>query len=240
MKKGFKILVSLLCIISFSFGLFFSYVGKYYRVDEDLLQKYDSLNVDIEVFDSYITYGNRNSKKGIMFYPGAKVEYKAYEPLMKTLAKQGFFCILIEMPYNLAILDIYAADGLVDKYTKIDDWYMMGHSLGGSMAGIYLKDNYKEFDGVILLGSYILEDLTYTDLYVISIYGSEDKILNKEVYESAKVNYPNSFDEMLIQGGNHSGFAVYGVQRGDGVATITGEQQIRQTGVILSKLLLED
>ena len=106
MKKGFKILVSLLCIISFSFGLFFSYVGKYYHVDEDLLQKYDSLNVDIEVFDSYITYGNRNSKKGIIFYPGAKLEYKAYEPLMKTLAKQGFFCILIEMPYNLAILDV--------------------------------------------------------------------------------------------------------------------------------------
>ncbi len=240
MKKGFKILVILLCIISFSFGLFFSYVGDYYHVDDVSLKKYDDLNVDMEVFDSYITYGSKDSEKGIIFYPGAKVEYKAYEPLMKTLAKQGFFCILIEMPYNLAILDIHAADGLVDKYTKIDEWYMMGHSLGGSMAGIYLKDNYKDFDGIILLGSYILEDLTYTDLYVISIYGSEDKVLNKEAYESAKVNYPDSFDEMLIQGGNHSGFAVYGNQRGDGVATITGEQQIKQTGLILSKLLLDD
>lgn len=240
MKKGFKILVIILCIISFSSGLFFSYVGDYYHVDEISLKNYDDLKVDIEVFDKYITYGSKESDKGIIFYPGAKVEYKAYEPLMKTLAKRGFFCILIEMPYNLAILDIHAADGLVDKYTKIDDWYMMGHSLGGSMAGIYLKDKYKDFDGVILLGSYILEDLTYTDLYVISIYGSEDKILNKEAYESAKVNYPDSFDEMLIHGGNHSGFAVYGKQRGDGVAAITGEQQIRQTGVILSKLLLED
>lgn len=46
---------------------------------------------------------------GFIFYPGGKVEYTAYSPLMLALAEQNILCVLLEMPFNLAVLDSSAA-----------------------------------------------------------------------------------------------------------------------------------
>ena len=43
-------------------------------------------------------------------------------------------------------------------------------------------ENVDEFEGLILLGSYSTADLSGTDLDVLSIYGSEDKVMNYEKY----------------------------------------------------------
>ena len=48
---------------------------------------------------------------GFIFYPGGKVGYTAYAPLMLALAEQDILCVLLEMPFNLAVLDSSAAEG---------------------------------------------------------------------------------------------------------------------------------
>ncbi len=239
MTKRARRFIILCASFSFLLGIFFQYVSVYYKTDLKVLDTYKLLEVDQDYRDGMITYGDKRSKVGIIFYPGGKVEYTAYEPLMKSLADKGFFCVLLEMPYNLAVFGIDSADGIQEKYPKIDKWYMMGHSLGGSMAGTYLVDNYKDYDGLILLASYVTDSLLHTDLDVISIYGSEDKVLNKAKYDKYKKNLPDNLDEMLIEGGNHAYFGVYGEQKGDGVAKISNEQQIKRTAIILDKLLLD-
>jgi hypothetical protein len=239
MSKFYKRTIILLCSISFLLGLFFQYVSIYYRYDVSDLDFYNALEIEKKEYDGMLTYGNDDSKLGIVFYPGAKVEYTSYEPLMKQLAPKGIFCVLIEMPYNLPVFGISSAEGIQELYPDIDKWYMMGHSLGGAMAGTYLVDNYRDYEGLILLGSYVSDSLVHTDLNIISIYGSEDKILNKGSYEKYKVNYPKSFEEMIIYGGNHSYFGVYGVQKGDGKATITNEQQIQQTVDVIKLFVLD-
>lgn len=239
MTKRARRWIILCASISFLMGLFSKYVDVYYHTDVDVLNAYNAISVERDIHDGMITYGNKKSKIGIIFYPGGKVEYTAYEPLMKKLAEKGFFCVLIEMPYNLAVFGIDSADDVQDMYPKVGKWYMMGHSLGGSMAGTYLVDNYRDYDGLILLASYVSDSLVHTDLNVISIYGSEDKILSKSKYENYKTNLPSNVDEMVINGGNHAYFGVYGEQKGDGKAKITNEQQINQTVMILDKLLLE-
>ena len=239
MTKLAKRIIFLCASISFLLGLFTQYVGVYYHTDIELIDTYNAINVDSKMYDGMITYGSKKSKVGIVFYPGGKVEYTAYEPLMKKLAEKGFFCVLLEMPYNLAVFGINSADGIIDSFPGVGKWYMMGHSLGGSMAGTYLADNYRDFEGLILLASYVTNDLTHTNLNVISIYGSEDKVLNKNKYEKYKSYLPNNFEEMIIHGGNHAYFGVYGDQKGDGKSFISNEQQIKQTAVILDKLILE-
>ena len=169
MTKLAKRIIFLCASISFLLGLFTQYVGVYYHTDIELIDTYNAINVDSKMYDGMITYGSKKSKVGIVFYPGGKVEYTAYEPLMKKLAEKGFFCVLLEMPYNLAVFGINSADGIIDSFPGVGKWYMMGHSLGGSMAGTYLADNYRDYEGLILLASYVTNDLTHTNLNVISI-----------------------------------------------------------------------
>lgn len=240
MTKWTKRTIFLFASISFLTGLFFQYVSVYYRMDVDIIDTYKAIDVEENIYDGMITYGEKDSKIGIVFYPGEKVEYTAYEPLMRSLAGKGFFCVLLEMPYNLAVFGIGSANGITEKYPAVDKWYMMGHSLGGAMAGTYLADNYRKYDGLILLASYVTNDLTHTDLDVISIYGTEDKVLNMDKYNKYKVNLPDGYQEMIIDGGNHAYYGVYGEQKGDGQAKISNEQQIKQTVDILRILLVNN
>ena len=133
------------------------------------------------------------------------------------------------MPFNLAVFDVNAADGIQEQYPEIEEWYIGGHSLGGSMAASYLADNAEEYDGLILLGSYAATDLSDTDLDVLSIYGSEDKVMNREKYDENKSNLPDDFTEIIIDGGCHAYFGMYGAQNGDGTPVITREEQIALT-----------
>ena len=176
----------------------------------------------------------------MIFYPGGKVEYTAYIPLMKTCASNGILCVLVEMPLNLAVLDIDAAEGIQEKYPEIINWYMAGHSLGGSMAASYIGKNVDMYDGLILLGAYSTEDLKDTELKVLSIYGSEDKVMKRDNYIENMKNMPTDFAEEILQGGNHAGFGMYGAQEGDGKATISNEKQILMTADIIHEFIFEE
>ena len=83
-----------------------------------------------------------STKCGFIFYPGGKVEYTAYAPLM---------CVLLKMPLNLAVLDVNAADSVFDMFPEISSWYIGGHSLGGSMAASYALENTDKLEGLVLL-----------------------------------------------------------------------------------------
>ncbi len=71
-----------------------------------------------------------------------------------------------------------------------------------------------------------LSALVEGGLSVISVYGSEDRVLDMDKYEQYRSNLPETAEEIVLSGGNHAGFGSYGVQEGDGSATISpGEQR---------------
>ena len=240
MKKKIipKILISLLITISIIGLVFTIYVNDYYHADMDSINKFTvENNAKMILKDDAIIYEVENATTGIIFYPGGKVEYTSYLPLMKSLASKGILTILIKMPFNLAVMDINAAEDYQTKYKNIDNWYMSGHSLGGSMAGNYISDNLDKYDGLILLASYVTDDLSKSKIKVLSIYGSEDKILNMKNYKKNKVNFPNNYKEIIIEGGNHSYFGMYGLQDKDGKPSITNEEQIMLTSNAIFEFL---
>lgn len=207
------------------------YLGDYYHADEEAIAAFESgSSVTVtELANGNLVFEPEAAKAGFIFYLGGKVEDTAYIPLMKECADQGILCVLVEMPFNLAVFDINAADGIVEEYPEIEEWYIGGHSLGGSMAASYLEKHTDEYEGLILLGSYSTADFSDTDLNVLSIYGSEDQVLNKEKYDENKSNLPDDYTEVVIDGGCHAFFGVYGSQDGDGTPTITNEEQIQVT-----------
>ena len=180
-----------------------------------------------------LTYGSPDASVGFIFYPGGKVDFRAYEPLMAALASEGVFCVLLQMPFQLAVLDVNAAQGIAEEYPAVDQWYLGGHSLGGSMAAAYLEANFSEFAGLVLLGSYSTADLSQTPLRVLSLYGSEDRVMNREKYDRYKSNLPDALTEIVLEGGCHAGFGMYGAQKGDGVPTVSTEEQIDRSADLI-------
>ena len=216
------------------------YVGDYYHADETAVQAMaiaDDVAVSKADGDA-IVFAPSNPKVGLIFYPGGKVEYTAYAPLMRSCAEKGILCILVKMPCNLAVLDMNAADGIAEQYPDIDRWYIGGHSLGGAMAAAYAADHSEELDGLILLAAYSTKDLKDSGLDVLSVYGSEDRVLNREKYEGYQGNLPSGTTEIIIEGGCHAGFGSYGPQKGDGTPMVTGEEQVMRTVFEITDIVL--
>lgn len=207
------------------------YLSDYYRADGDAIAAFAPVDgVSKQTLeDGTIVCVPENARAGLIFYPGGKVEYTAYAPLMEACAAEGILCVLVEMPFHLAVLDMDAAEGIQELYPEIEHWYIGGHSLGGSMAAAYLADHTEEYRGLILLGSYSTADLSGSALEVLSVYGSEDMVLNREKYAANEQNLPADFVEVVIDGGCHAYFGVYGHQDGDGVPTVTNAEQITIT-----------
>lgn len=183
-------------------------------------------------------------KAGFIFYPGGKIEYSAYEALMAECASNGILCVVVEMPFNLAVLNINKAMDVVEEFPYVDNWYIGGHSLGGSMSASCAATYPEKFKGIVFLAAYSTVDLS--DFRVLSIYGTNDEVMERENYEKYRKNLPNDFSgkltEVKINGGNHAYFGMYnnGIQKGDGVATITNSEQIHITALEIIDFILTE
>lgn len=188
-------------------------------------------------FDGVLEFIPDEPKAGFVFYPGANVDYRCYAPLMVHLAQKGFLCIIASPSFDLILLNKNIAVNLKHQYPETDIWYIGGHSHGGAVAAICLNSHPDEFEGLVLLAAYSTKDLSNSGKQVVSVYGSNDGILNINTYDKYRKNLPSSTMETVINGGCHSYFGLYGHQDGDGQATITRELQIRLTADAISKLL---
>lgn len=228
-RNIFIITTSIVLTLAIIVGACAIYLGDYYRADNEAIGAFLPQGTTWNEESGRIVLAPEGATKGFIFYPGGKVEYTAYVPLMQACAEEGILCVLVEMPFNLAVLDVNAADGIQEEYPEIEEWYIGGHSLGGSMATSYIADHTEEYEGLVLLGSYATVDLSDTGLAVLSLFGSEDRVMNREKYDKNKSNLPDDLTEFVIDGGCHAYFGMYGAQDGDGTPTITNEEQIRIT-----------
>ena len=232
MKKRTRIILSACLAVLLVIGIGgYAYLSDYYHADETALEAmaYQTDSVKAEQDGDVIWFVPEDPTTGLIFYPGGKVEYTAYAPLLRACAENGILCALVRMPGNLAVLDANAADGLQQEHPEITTWYVAGHSLGGAMAANYAAEHSENFAGLILLAAYSTKDLTGTPLRVLSVYGSEDGVMNRDSYEKNRANLPADTTEVILDGGCHAQFGNYGPQDGDGIPTISGEEQIRQT-----------
>lgn len=223
-KKSHKLIKRIVTIIIGIILLFFVslviYSSNYYHATESDIESIKA-STGYSVKKNLTTLTpDEPSDIGIIFYPGAKVEATAYLPLLDDLRNEGITCVLVKMPFNLAIFDSNAANAVYTDYPDINHWYIAGHSLGGAMASSYYSKNQSKLDGIILLGAYRYGDIPLS--HTLTIYGTNDKVLNR-----SKIDYTENVE--TIEGGNHGQFGNYGEQKGDGKATISRDEQQAQT-----------
>lgn len=213
--KWKKILIASMALILAVTAGFFVYVSDYYPADAAAQDLMDDPSVRIGS-DHVVVTADGSSDTALIFYPGAKVEYTAYLPILKEItARSGMSSFLVKMPFNLAIFDQDAADDIMEEYPAVSHWYVGGHSMGGAMASDYASNNPEKVQGLVLLGAYLYG--SYPEDRTLTVYGD----LNTSVAE--KVDY--SENVIVIEGGNHAQFGNYGRQRGDPEATVSVREQ---------------
>lgn len=251
-KKGKRFLLVLLTAVLLAVVAVFLYVNDYYHteaeVEEYLLQhtglqagNVDGVvNIELSCIRDGLYLDGPGEDAALIFYPGAKVEYTAYVPLLYQLAAGGVDCFLIKMPCNLAFLGQNKAHAIIDVYSY-EKWYLSGHSLGGAMAAIYAAGNIEKLDGLVLLAAYPTKDLKAEHFSVLSLYGSNDGVLNRKKLSEGRERMPVDYLEICIEGGNHAWFGNYGEQKGDGEALISKEeQQVQAVEAILAMIKEEE
>ena len=240
---GKRIGTGIIVVCAVLFALFFFYTEHYYHADAQAraaLQSGDGVAVSQAAL-GYL-FDGPGTEDFLIFYPGAKVEETAYAPMLHKLAEEGMDAYLVAMPQRLALFGIErATEVFTEKLVDPDDltvwtqareryghFYIGGHSLGGAMAANYAAKHPDKIEGLVLLAAYSSKPLP-EDLSVLSVYGSEDGVLNRNKYEENKANLPADYQEIEIAGGNHAQFGSYGKQRGDGAASISAEEQQKAT-----------
>ncbi|QTX04057.1 alpha/beta hydrolase [Agromyces archimandritae] len=163
------------------------------------------------------------SGDGLVFLPGARVEPSAYLAKLRDLAGETGATVVITKPtLNLAFFDTRPLSAFIDGIDDVDRWFVGGHSLGGVKACMLAED--PAVAGLVLLGSYCANDLSGTDLAVVQIAASEDRLSSEADLAAAAHLLPPTTALVEIDGANHASFGDYGVQPGDGVATASDDE----------------
>ena len=221
MKKRYLILIIILIFLG-AYCIY--YVNDYYHADDTSLSYINgSENVSVSKISNGLFIDGPGNDTALIFYPGAKIEYTSYLPLMNNLANKGVDAYLVEMPLNLAFLGSDSADEII-KNSNYSHYILAGHSLGGSMAAKYSSSH--NVDGLVLLAAYPADEVK---IPVLSIYGSNDKILNLKSYNDSKSLIKANFTENIINGGNHGQFGNCGFLKGDGNATVNSTVQQKES-----------
>ena len=242
--KGFpmtilrRLVLTFIILLLILFGALLAYLSIYYHATKEA---FTALKSDERVHISETDYGwffdGPSDRDALIFYPGAKVEETAYAPLLHQLADKG----LVKMPLRFALLGKNQADAVMQQH-NYENWYLGGHSLGGAAAAFYLADatesagdavaggpaNGLGVKGIIFLASYSTKPLG-EHLRALTVYGTEDRILNMQKLKDGRKNLPSDTTTYVIEGGNHAQFGNYGFQKGDGNAAVTPRAQQEET-----------
>ncbi len=167
---------------------------------------------------------------GFIFYPGGRIDPKAYASLMNEIASEGYLVVVPEMPINMAVFNPNIADEIIANYPEISQWAIGGHSVGGTMAVEYTDKHPETIEGLAIWASYPADsaDISDLDIPVISIYGSLEEKVNDESIGERKHLLPEDTLYIRIEGGDHHQFGSYEINPEDHLATTSRASQHQQ------------
>ena len=178
--------------------------------------------------------------RGLVFYPGARVDARAYQDILAPVVGAGYRVVILKEPLGLSLLDGNQARSAIRDNPDITSWAVGGHSLGGVAASSFALHN-TDISGLVLYASYPVESLRgRTGLAVLSLSGTKDGLSTPEKIQASRELLPVDTEFIAVQGGVHAFFADYGAQPGDGEPGISrgaAQQQIGAATVSFLGLL---
>lgn len=198
--------------------------------------------VTVTKSNDFIAFQSDTAKNGIslIFFQGGLTDPKAYAPLCRRLAENGFTCYLMKMNWRLPQYDYKKTLKLfhLDK----GNYVVGGHSQGGKMAAQIVYENPTLFKGLFLIGTSHPRDIDLSMLTIptIKIYAEKDGLASVPEVMENKSKLPQNSKLILMKGGNHSQFGYLGKLFMDDRAEISLEEQQRQTVQYILEFLSEN
>ncbi|SKA93914.1 Alpha/beta hydrolase family protein [Agreia bicolorata] len=156
--------------------------------------------------------------EGLVFIAGAKIEPVAYAYKLSGLVDAGYTVVIVRPFLNFGLFETRPLSAFTDLAPSVSDWFVGGHSLGGVKACMYADS--PDVRGLVLFGSYCANDLSDSELTVISLAGSADGLSTPAKIASNAKTLPADTTFVEIEGANHAAFGDYGLQAGDGDSSI--------------------
>jgi pimeloyl-ACP methyl ester carboxylesterase len=166
-----------------------------------------------------------NNGHGIVIMHGALILPKSYAKSAAYFAQLGY---TVYVPYGPGRMSIAITEDTAETLNNsaIDEWFFIGHSMGG-MASLEIISEYNvEAQAVALWATSMPSDYSSVETPILFIWGDTDGLLPAERLRRAKENLPQSVDYVTLQGANHKNFALYTHQFFDNEATIDWMEQI--------------
>jgi len=171
---------------------------------------------------------------GIIIYPGEKIEPKSYANIARKLAQNGYPVSILKLRLNQPDISFGKGKKLVESKKDIKRWYILAHANGANIA---YKDalKIKNISGFVFMGA-IPEgnDLNLVNMPVLSIWGTNDGLLDFSKTNEIKKRLPQSADYYMLEGGNSTNFADIELVSGDEEAIVSpSDQQAKAVRQIL-------
>jgi hypothetical protein len=148
---------------------------------------------------------------GLVFFPGALVDPRAYVPLLSTIASHGFPMVVVKPPYGIAFLAAGAPTAVIADHPWVTRWVVGSHSLGGVVASSYAGAGHARVDGLLLWASYPNGSIaSATSLLVTSVAAGNDGLATPAQIDASTHDLPPSTRFVPVEGAVHADFGDYG------------------------------
>lgn len=187
---------------------------------------------------------------GLVFYPGALVDPRAYATTLRPLAIAGYLVVVVKMPMGVAFFDSGAASDVMAEHPTIEHWAIGGHSLGGAVASIFARDHRgdggdggdgdgeRAVDGLVLWAAYPTSPMAdVDDLAVLSVSAANDGLATPDDIADSVADLPVSAEFVTVPGAVHAFFGDYGDQDGDGEPTVSRQDAQARIVAVTSAFL---
>lgn len=202
-------------------------------VDDRLIESNNTVKVINDRDKMEFTPLTNTKETGLLFYPGGFVDPKAYVPMARKIAESGYKVVIVKLPLRTAFFEsqkqtlFSRTKELIGNDDEIKGWVLAGHSRGGALASVFVKEEPILVEGLILIGTTHPKEfsLSSVTIDVTKIFATNDGLASEQEIKEYAGNLPTNTHWIKIDGGNHSQFGYYSFQLGDKKATITRDHQ---------------
>ena len=175
--------------------------------------------------------------RGLIFYPGALVDPRAYAPYARAIAAAGYPSFLVELPRRAAFGGaddprvLARTMSVIRDNPGIREWIVAGHSRGAVVSSAMADRRLSQLAGLVLIGTTHPRDVDLSSLTipVTKVVGTRDGVARPSTTQANRHLLPPHTRWIEIEGGNHSQFGGYGFQPGDRFSEVSRKEQQRVT-----------
>lgn len=169
---------------------------------------------------------------GVILYPGANCDVRGYAPVLRPIAAAGYLVVDTRMPFDFAIFAPNKALEVEKAFPGIKHWILVGHSMGGAMAGQFVHNHPDAVSGLIVWDSYPPDYATLADskVPVWHIHRATPEGQAPESFTKRRGLFPPDSHWVAVPGGVHMYFGSFvgGAYKEDWTPSISRESQHEQ------------